>query len=314
MADLDINSGSTSYGSSGANVLLRFVSDQFVRSARNWGAPLKYVMDVSPNLAEKGQKVGVRVAANVNSRLLTDGSSTVLDDDTGTTVDVTLNRTRYTKFGVTDVAAAMDGNATKASLIASRMAGLFNGIEEDVMSVATSSFTTNTAQGTYNTAITEAAFMAAVQSVLSQRPPNDQNIVALVRSGTTSYGALLSLQSFSFALNTGLGVGAQVSANMGQGRPFHGAWTYMTQAMPLSGTSTDNLIFHRSAIAVAMRNIEIPMAGLGVVAQNFVDEASGVTYQVRLQYDKNTMAQEFVVSVLYGYAVTKDAYGCQLKS
>lgn len=314
MADQDINSGSTSLGSSGANVLIRKVSTDFVKSARNWGGPLKYVMDVSPNVASFGNKVGVRVAANVNSRLLSDGSSKVLDDDTGTTVDVTLNRTRYTSFGVTDVVAAMDGNATKQSLISSRMAGLLNGIEEDVLSVATSSFTTNTAQGTYNTAITEAAFMASVQSVLGQRPPADGNIVALIRSGTTSYGALLSLASFSYALNTGLGVGAQVSQNMGQGRPFHGAWTYMTQAMPISGTSTDNLIFHRSAIALAMRNIEVPVAGLGVIAENFVDEASGVTYQIRLQYDKNTMAQEFVVSVLYGYAVTKDAYGCQLKS
>lgn len=314
MADQDITSQATSLGASGANVLLRFLTTEFVRSARDWGGPLKYVMDVSSDLATVGQKVGVRVAPNVTSRLLTDGQSKILDDDAGTTVDVTLNRTRYCAFGVTDVAAAMDGNASMASLVASRIAGLLNGIEEDVMSVATTGFTANTAQGTYNTALTEAAFGAAVSQVLNQKPPDDGQLVALIRSGATSYDALLALPAFSYALNTGLGVGAQVAQNMGQGRPFHGARTFMTQAMPISGTSTDNLVFHRSAIAIAMRQLEAPMAGLGCITETVSDPQSGVSFQIRLQYDKDRLAQEFVCSVLYGYAVTKGEYGCLLKS
>ncbi len=314
MADQDISSQSASLGATGANVLLRFLTDEFVKAARDWGGPLRYVMDVSPALAKQGQKVGVRVAPNVNSRLLVDGSAKTLDDDTGTTVDVTLNRTRYSAFGVTDVAAAMDGRASDSTFISSRVSALLNGIEEDVMSLATTGFTTNTAQGTYNTSLTEAAFDAAMQQVLNQKPPNDGNIVALVRSGATSYGALLTLPAFSYSLNTGLGIGAQVSQNMGIGRPFHGAYTYMSQAMPLNGTSTDNLIFHRSAIAIAMRNLDVPPDGLGVMCETVSDAASGVTFQIRLQYDKNTLATEFVASVLYGYAVTKDAYGCLLKS
>ena len=314
MADQDISSQSTSYGASGANVLLRFLSQSFVRSSRNWGGPLRYVMDVSPALLKRGQKVGVRVAPNIQSRLLNDGSAKTLDDDTGTTVDVTLNRIRYTAFGVTDVAAAMDGDATAATLISSRVAGLLNGIEQDVLSLATTGFTVNTAQGTYNTALTEAAFGAAVSAVLNQAPPDDNNLVALIRSGSTSYDALLALPAFSYALNTGLGVGAQVRSDMGVGRPFHGAQTFMTQALPINGTSTDNLVFHKSAIALAMRNLKEPMAGLGVVCETVFDAQSGVTFQLRMQYDKDRMAEEIVASVLYGYAVTQGAYGCQLKS
>lgn len=314
MADQDITTQSGSMGATGANMLLRFLTTQFVMAARNWGGPLRFTMDVSGALEKMGQKVGVRVAPNVTSRLLNDGSAKVLDDDTGTTVDVTLNRTRYTAFGVTEVEQAMDGRASNPMLISSRVSSLLNGIEQDVMSVASTSFTTNTAQGTYNTALTEAAFGAAVSQVLDQAPPNDGNIVAMVRSGATSYDALLTLPSFSYALNTGLGVGAQVSQNMGVGRPFHGAWTFMSQAMPKNGTSTDNLIFHRSAIAVAMRNLDVPPDGLGVLCESVTDVQSGVTFQVRLQYDKDRMATEFVCSVLYGYAVVAPQYGCLLKS
>jgi len=314
MANQDITSQSASLGATGANVLLRFLTTEFVRAARDWGGPIRYVMDVSPALSAMGQKVGVRVAPNVTSRLLTDGSAKTLDDDTGTTVDVTLNRTRYCAFGITDVAAAMDGRASDPMLISSRVAGLLNGIEEDVMSVATTGFTTTTAQGTYNTALTEAAFGAAVSQVLNQKPPDDGQLIAMVRSGATSYDALLALPAFSYALNTGLGVGAQVSQNMGQGRPFHGARTFMSQAMPLNGTSTDNLVFHRSAIAVAMRNLETPPDGLGVLSETVFDAASGITFQIRLQYDITRMAVEFVCSVLYGFAVVQPNYGCLLKS
>lgn len=310
MADLTINSTAGSQGSSGANRLMRFIATQFIRSARNRGGPTRFITDVSDAVANRGNIVAVPVAPNVTSRLLTDGSASVLDDDTGSTVNVTLNRHRYSKFSMTSVERALDGDTSNEMLVRSRVDSILNGLEEDLLSIATSSFTTNTAVGTYNSAITEANFATCVQTLLDQRAPGP--LTALIRSGTNAWGALSQIANFANAQVTGAATGVMADENYGNGRIFHSCRCFLTQALPKSGTSIDNLMFDRSAIAMAIRPLPLPSAGAN--AMNVTDPETGITFQLLQQWDGSRFADEIAVRFLYGYSVVKDAYGIQFKS
>ncbi len=197
MADQPITTGAGSLGASGANVLLRFLSTQIVRGARIANGPLRFISDVSGDLATVGQSVGVYVSPSKTSRLLTDGSAKVLDDDTGSTVNVTLNKQRYSAMSITTIARAMAGDMVAMALLQEQIAAVVNGVQEDVFSVAASSFTTNTAVGTYNTALTEAVAQSSVSALLNQKIPGP--FFGLVHTNTKSWGALTQLASFSNA-------------------------------------------------------------------------------------------------------------------
>lgn len=313
MADQPINSGSTSLGSSGADVLLRFLSDQVVQASRNWGGPLKYFSDVSGAVAQKGNVVGVYVSPNLASRTMTDGAAKVLDDDTGSTTNVTLNRLRYSAFSKTTVARALEGDFTTAAQIQARVAALLNDIEADVLSTATSSFTTNTAVGAYNTAITEAEVSKGVEAILDQRPPQTGPLIGLVRSGEKAWGALAQIANFNQYQVTGQ-ISPLVEESYGNGKLWHNTRWYMTQALPKSGTSIDNLIFHPQSLSVAMRMPGDSISSNAPAIQNVVDPQSGVAFQLLMQWDPARMADEIVVRALYGYSVVKDAWAVQLKA
>jgi len=314
MADQPINSGASSLGSSGADVLLRFLSDQVVQASRNWGGVLRHISDVSGAVAQKGNIVGVYVSPNIASRTMTDGAAKVLDDDTGTTTNVTLNRLRYSAFSKTTVARALEGDFTTAAQIQSRVYALLNDIESDVLSTATASFTTNTATGTYNTAITEAVISESVETLLDQRPPSGVPLIGMVRSGTTSWGAIAQLANFVQVQVTGESKAPTVDEAYGQGRLWHNTRWYMTQAMPKTGTSTDNLILHPQALSMAMRIPGDSISSNSPAITTVVDPLSGIAFQIIMQWDPARMADEIVVRALYGYSVVKNAWGIQLKS
>ena len=310
MADQPITSAAASLGSSGANTLLRYLETQFVRAARNTGMPMKFTMDVSGAVASKGNQVGVYIAPDITSSLLTDGSAATQDDTPGTTSNVTLNRHRYTKFSLTQVARALDGDFTTQKLLDSRIVGVLNGVEEDVLSLATS-FTTNANAGTFNTALTEAECAEATRKLMSQKAPGPY--IALVKAGdVTTWEALVQIANFTQA-NTSGKENPVFNLGYGQGRFFHGAYYFYCHGVNQSGTSTSNLVYSQNAIAVAMRLPAQPMSP-GVAVQNIVDSESGIAFQVVMNFNGDRLADEITVHTLYGYGITKNAYGVELRS
>lgn len=318
MADYPITSLAGSSGASGSNVLLRFLSARIIRAVRNRGNPLAKISNVSGDLAQLGQVVGIPISPNKTAPLMTDGSSIVLDDSPGTTFNITLNRQRLSNFSITAVDQAMAGNVQAELAMDSAIAALLNGIEEDVMSVATASFTTNSAVGTYNTAITEAVISQGVEAVLGQRPPTGDAFLGFIKSGTTSWGALMQLSNFVQAQTILSGGAGEMSpahgAAYGNGKLWHNTRWYMVNAMPQTGTSTDGLIIHPQAIAVAFRQPAPPTPGTGAMAEMVSDSESGIAFQVVQQWDGARQANQIVVKSLYGYGVPKEQFGVQVKS
>ena len=311
MANQAITSGSTSLGASGLNSLLTFFLASFRAIKRNAGRPLNYVnTDASALVSSEGQTVTVPLYPTAASSLLTDGSAVTQDDSVGSSVSVTLNKHRVTKFSLTEIASALDGNKVNGGLMEGRIAGLLNDVETDVLSLATAGFTTNVV-GSYNTAMTEANIIAAQAAYQAQLPPDNEIPVMLVRPEANAWGALLSLAAFRDYQVTGI-----TSPTVGQGYMANGGTRYgfqwiPTQALPKSGTSIDNLGFNRNAICVAMRSLPTPMSP-GVQAIN--SAVDGVSFQILLNWNSDRLADEMTIHTLYGYSVGKEQWGVQFKS
>lgn len=310
MADSPITTIAASLGSSGANVLLPILSDFFVEAARNSGSPLRGITDVSATVASFGEVARVWIAPDASSNLLTDGSAITKNDSPGTTASVTLNRHRECTFSLTQVGAALAGNNIAQKLIQSRMTWLLNGVEEDVLSVH-SSFTTNAFAGTGATAITESEMVEAVQKLKDQRAPGPY--IALIDSGSsTAWSAMVQIANFVQA-------GGQsnpwltTKPNWGGGVFWNDTIWIPTQAVDVAGTTSYNLVFSSQAIAIAMRPLPLPMAA-NASAMNVVDAASGVAFQIVTTYDSDRLSDQITLHTLYGYSMTKNAYGVVLRS
>lgn len=318
MADYPITSLAGSSGASGANLLLRFLSSSIIRAVRNRGNPLAKISNVSDAVATVGNVVGIPRSPNKTAPLMTDGASIVLNDSPGTTFDITLNRQRVAPFSVTTVDQALAGDIQAMLAMDGSIQGLLNGIEEDVMSVATASFTTNSAVGTYNTALTEAVIAQAANTVLGQRPPSQDALLGFFKTGTTTWGALMQLSNFVQAQTILSGGAGKMSpahtSTYGTGELWHDTVFTMVNAMPQTGTSTDGLIFHKSAIAVAFRQPAPPTPGTGAIVEFVADQESGIAYQIIAQWDGSRLANQIVVRSLYGYGVPAEQFGIQVKS
>lgn len=309
MANQPITSAAGSIGSSGANVQVTYLSDLVVRARKNRGGPLRMVTDVSADIEEQGASCQVWSAPNLTSRTLNDGASIVRDDDTGSSATVTINRLRYSAFAMTTVAAAMGGDAIAQGRLESAIAAVINGTEEDVLSLV-SGFANNATAGTGNTALTEAEMVEASQVLDTAKIPKPY--FGLIRPDAKGWYALTQLANFTAADHTGLS-NPKFEDGMGAGRLWHGVRWYPCHAVNKSGTTTYNFVFNPQAVAVAFRMPVAPNTN-AAQAYNIVDVESGIAFQIVEQYDRDTMANELVVRVLYGYAEVSDDHGIQLLS
>jgi len=322
MADQPMTSLPGSYGSSGANMLLRALAAEFVQASMDWGGPLRYFTTPSPTVGMFGDKVGVPVAPNSNSYIRTDGSAIVLNDDTGTTVDVTLNRPREFFFETTAQAKALLNGASDLALrmkINSALAAMYNGVVEDILATVVAGSTFNTAQGTYNSAATEANLVTAIHLILTQKPPEGQPLIGFLREGATSYGALAQIANFAQAstMQQGTGptaYGAAFDQMYGQGREWHLCRWFMSQSLPRTGTSTSNIIFAPQSVAVAMRLPDAPSPGLGVNVENIDLSEKGIVLQLIQQWDVARQAECIGLKVIYGTAVVKPEWLIEFKT
>lgn len=311
MANQAITSGSTSLGASGLNSLLTFFMDSFRAIKRNTGRPLNYInSNASADLASEGQTVTIPLYPTTTSALLTDGAAVVQDDSVGSNTSVTLNKHRVTKFSLTEIARALDGDKVNAGLLEGRIAGLLNDVESDVLSAITSGFTTNTV-GTYNSAMTEANIVTAMVNYFSQLAPGDVMPTGFVRHDANAWGALLQLAAFRDYQVTGVQAPTVNASYMNPGIERYGVRWIVTQALPKSGTSIDNLIFHPNALCMAMRTLPNPLSP-GVQAMNFAQD--GVSMQMLMNWNGDRLQDEMTIHTLYGYAVGKEQWGVLFKS
>ncbi len=284
---------------------------QFRSQKRNVGSPITYCnSDASGVVATQGQTVTVPIYPTTASSLLIDGQSVANDDNVGTNISVTLNKHRYVKFSLTQMARMLDGDKVTSGLMLGRVFGLLNDIEADVMSLATTGFTTNVV-GTYNTDISEAVVSSAHTKYKLQLPPSDTPPVGLIRPDAHAWGALEQLAAFRDFQTQGVQAFTTQPNVFINGVTRYGIKWVETQAMPLSGTSGDNLIFHPNAICTAFRSFDAPMAP-GVATRS--ETVDGISFQMVMSYNGDRLQDEMTLHALYGYSIGREIWGVQVKS
>jgi hypothetical protein len=73
-------------------------------------------------------------------------------------------------------------------------------------------------------------------------------------------------------------------------------------------------MWDRDALACIIRPPELPMPGLGVIAQNFIDQASGIALQMSQMFNKDVLSQEMVIRTLIGDAPAQPAWSVLIQS
>jgi len=309
MANALITSAAGDLGASGLKSLLTFFGDRFLAVKRNRGGLLNVInTDYSADLAQMGQTVNVPIAGTTSTNLLTDGNAVTLDNTTGSSVALTLNKHRVAAFGFTQVAQALSGNNAMQGIIDQRIADMLNDIEYDVASVATAGFTTNTL-GTYNTAFTEANAVSAISKLDGQKAPMPR--YGFLHPNTNGWGAAIKISNF---VNSQY-IGAESPLSKDPGaygtHYWNGVFWRMSQAVNIaSGTDADGFIIARDAIVFASRPFAQPLSQ-GVTAVNMV--VDGVALQMLVSWNKDKLADDITIHCLYGYAAGEEKYGCQYK-
>jgi hypothetical protein len=306
-----------SLGNSGAlKSLMTLLADGFIQAARTRGRILKYIrtQNETQAVAQLGDTARVLLASDsVAINDLSDGSDRVLDDTVGTSVDVVLNKHKIGAFSMTQIATALDGGRTLPMQVNSYINGLLNTIEADICALAHTGFTTNVV-GAYDTALTEPNAIAAMEKLFNNNVPAGEPIHAFIKPGINSWAALVQLAGFREHQITGK-ESPIVSAQYGEGTFWHGATWQMSQNVKQVNSTPNaqisNFLFHRDALACAMKALPIP--DTGAEAANFVDPESGIQFQILKQWNHTKLAEELVIHALYGCSVAKEKWGCLFK-
>jgi hypothetical protein len=298
-----------SLGSSGLGALVTFFGDRALAVKRNRGGLLSVVnRNYENQVATVGTAVNVPIITAASTTLLTDGSSVSRDDTIGTFKALTLNKYRTYTFSFSQVAQAIAGNSPVSMEIDQRIADMLNDIEYDVASLATAAITTNTV-GSYNSAFTEANAVSAISKL-------DVTKTGMPRHGflsPTANGWASAIKISNFVNSQYIGGATPLSndPSMYGTHYWNGVYWHMTQAVNIAGgTDCDGFIVGPDAILFASRPLAAPMSS-NVTMLNI--NADGIAMQLSVSWDKDYLADQMTLSVLYGFSIGEEKYGCQFK-
>ncbi|HEY3322079.1 MAG TPA: hypothetical protein VGP72_16550 [Planctomycetota bacterium] len=305
-------------GDEGLKSLMILLAEGFLAAKRARGHPINFVNSNSPSqaIAEFGQTARVLLSPSVASTLVSPGADLVYDDTVGTSVDVTLNKFRRTAFGYSQVAEALDGGHSVASVTEGHMSGLFNDIEADVLSIATSLHTN--VVGTYGADVTDEVIAAAFGKLADAYVPEGAPLVGYLHQGPSAWQAFTAIPYVRQYYNTGEKSPDKI-ATYGSSPILHKSigWMLSQSVKRTSGTftyaHTNNIAFHRDAILMAMKPLRVPTVK-GVEAMNFRDADSGIEFQILKQWDPKQTAEILVIQALYGIALGREDWAVLIKS
>ena len=128
-----------------------------------------------------------------------------------------------------------------------------------------------------------------------------------------AYSALRQIPRFSEYRTAGeAGLYALIDGTVGKIKDFY---VFRSQFVPKTGSSpvtTNNLAFSKHAVGLVVRRLPQPLPGTCAIAE--YAELGNFGMRVIMNYQPNTLTQQFTMSVLYGCAVLRNEYGVQVRS
>ncbi len=313
-----ITAATNSLGSSGMGSLMTVLAAGFLRSKRNKGRILRHCnTDCAEIDVPHGTARMLVAPANLTVQSITDGTSPApnYDSTVGTFVDVPLSQHKYVAFGYAEIANCLDRGRSLDALMAGRVDSLFNNIEEDLATLA-STFSTNVF-GSVFTPITEAVMDNARAAIINAQVPAGEALHGFYAPGTNAWVALTNLANFHEYRITGK-QDPHVDPSFGdeQGTFWKNAYHHESQnVVQISGCPDNsyNFLFHKDALLVAMTDMALPMSK-SIEAANFRDVESGISFQIKRYWDFTVDADVIKIDCLYGRALGRQEWGALIES
>lgn len=200
---------------------------------------------------------------------------------TETNTDILIDTHKVTPFLVEDVAELKTNRNLRAMYTEQASTAIAKAIDSSLAALASGFSQTF---GTYNTAITTDVILDSIEALdLLDVPETDR--------------------AFCFRADVKrdlLDLAAYTSSDFVDGRPvktgelgdLYGVKTYMTNNLVKSGNNTDNMLFHKSALSLAMAQAP----------------------RVQMEYSLKDLGWLVVVDAVYGVKETRDTFGVLVKT
>lgn len=263
--------------------------------------------DFEPSISEIGATVNVPIPPTLVANNVAETGSVQTQNPNLGNAQISLDQHVEATFVIPDVTKALTNVDLLKVYMEPAINALAERVETDLLSLATS-FTANTPQGAYNTALTESTIDSAETALFNSKVPQMAQ-KHLVVSGA-QYSNLRQISRFSEYRTAGeAGLNALTEGQVGRLKSFY---VWRSQFVPASGTNTTNLAFHRNAIGMAVRRLAKPLPGTGAVAT--YAEFGGYSVRIVMSYNPNTLAQQFTVDIVYGVGPLRNNHAVQVRS
>jgi len=268
--------------------------------ATNGIAFSRFSTNIGGGVKEKGETVKTRLAGALTAgNKIVDGPNPTPQDAALSEVLVTLNKLAYVRIAFGDLERSYSEMKLDEEFIVPAFEALNAQVMSDVLGLAT------TANGydTHQTVSTVAAFSADTMASIS-RKLSENKVPHGMRLGLLS-PALIESLSTDGAIQNAAAFGDNQAVKEGKVPRVSGIDTFeYNGTIPSNSENMVGIVAHPQAFAIAAREIAEPDAGTwyGQV-RSVVDPITGLPFQIRRFYDKDTEQQVVEWQILYG--VTK---------
>ena len=259
-------------------------------------------------LAQSGDVINISIAPVLTANNIAETGSVTNQNKSLGNAQLTLNKHIEASFAIPDVTQVFTRPDLVKTYFDSAVKAVAEQIETDLLNVY-AQLTYNTAAGTANQTITEAAIDTAETALFTAKVPANTPKY-LVLSGT-AYGAARQLGRFSEYQTIGAGE-ADNPILTGQVLQIKGMPTFRSQYVAKVSTTTYNMVFARDAIGLVIRTLPVVPAGMGAIQENVPYGNFGMRFT--MSYVPGQLQAQFTVDALYGCGVIRNNFGIQLLS
>jgi len=251
--------------------------------------------DYSDDIRNYGESVTVPFFGDLgDADTKVPGQQYALTDASDTDVTITLDRFKYKKVLVDDVARAKSRPDVMQGYVNRAIFTVLREVDRDIMNLGL--VLTNSIESTSNH---YGDIVRGKTSLYERNAPIDGTYIYAI--SPTKYEDLLTDEQISKQLNFGGAV-----AMTGSLPQVSGVGLFPTQLVAGDEEFRYNLLMHKDAFAIAVRPLPLDGDGMGVKQGVYNDPASNLSLRLTLGYDASFGGTFVNAEILYGVKILRD--------
>ncbi len=260
--------------------------------------------DYEPVMAQVGDTVNVPIPPTMPTSGMMEQNSNLGN------AQIVLNTHAEAMFQIPDVTKVLAVPDLLRIYMEPAVATITQKIEGDLLGLY-AGFTANTPVGVPGAPITEATIDAAETALFLAKVPASTQKFMVVDAAT--YAVWRQIQRFcEFQTAADAGLRSLIDGSVGKIKDFFVFRSPFVQKTGSGPVTTHNIAFTKSALGLVVRRLPPPLQGTGALAE--YAELGNFGMRVVMNYQPNTLSQQFTVDVLYGCGVLRNASGVQVNT